>query len=85
MLGSATPSLESMWNARSGKYALLKLGKRVDDRPLPVMRIIDMKREVMRAKGPVLISGNWKPRCATGWKRVSSRSCSSTGAAMRAP
>lgn len=56
VLGSATPSLETMTNARAGKYALLSLKKRIDDRPLPPMRIIDMKRETMRAKGPVLVS-----------------------------
>jgi primosomal protein N' (replication factor Y) len=57
VLGSATPSLESMHNARAGKYALIRLEKRIDDRPLPPMRIIDMKREMLKAKGPVLISG----------------------------
>lgn len=56
LLGSATPSLESMHNARAGKYALIKLTKRIDDRPLPPMRIIDMKREMLKAKGPVMIS-----------------------------
>ena len=56
VLGSATPSLESMANARAGKYALVRLTKRVDDRPLPPMRIVDMKREMLKAKGPVLIS-----------------------------
>lgn len=56
VLGSATPSLESMSNALAGKYTLLKLTKRIDDRPLPPMRIIDMKREMLKAKGPVMIS-----------------------------
>lgn len=56
VLGSATPSLESMANARAGKYSLVRLTKRVDDRPLPPMRIVDMKREMLKARGPVLIS-----------------------------
>lgn len=56
VLGSATPSLESMHNARAGKYALLRLTRRASDREPPPMRIIDMKREMLRAKGPVLIS-----------------------------
>jgi primosomal protein N' (replication factor Y) len=44
-LGSATPSLESFHHARSGRYALLELGGRVEDRPLPSVRIVDMRRE----------------------------------------
>jgi primosomal protein N' (replication factor Y) len=45
LLGSATPSLESVYNAQQGKYLLLKLTERVDERPLPTVHIIDMKKE----------------------------------------
>lgn len=50
LLGSATPSLESLKNAQDGKYQLLSLGKRVHGRLLPVVRIIDMKAEKDRKK-----------------------------------
>ncbi len=45
VLGSATPSLESWWNARRGKYALARLPYRVDHRSMPVMRVVDMRLE----------------------------------------
>jgi primosomal protein N' (replication factor Y) len=43
VLGSATPSLESLHNAHSGRYRLLELAHRVDDRPMPEVRIVDMR------------------------------------------
>jgi len=45
LLGSATPSLESLANAARGKYARIVLPDRVDRRPLPVIRVIDLRRE----------------------------------------
>ncbi len=42
VLGSATPSLESLENARRGRYRLLELPHRVDDRPLPPVEIVDL-------------------------------------------
>jgi primosomal protein N' (replication factor Y) (superfamily II helicase) len=45
LLGSATPSLESLRNVESGKYRLDLLRKRVDDRQLPLMHVVDMRRE----------------------------------------
>ena len=45
VLGSATPSLESLHNVNSGKYAVDRLTKRVDDRQLPLMHVVDMRRE----------------------------------------
>jgi primosomal protein N' (replication factor Y) (superfamily II helicase) len=50
VLGSATPSLESWHNARTGKYQLLELPQRVDDRRMPVIRVLDM-RKVARSPG----------------------------------
>jgi primosomal protein N' (replication factor Y) len=43
VLGSATPSLESYCNARSGKYQYLRLADRVDHRPMPEVAVIDVK------------------------------------------
>ena len=46
LLGSATPSLESIKNAESGKYRYLSLEKRVHDRLLPMVKIVNMKQEM---------------------------------------
>jgi len=43
VLGSATPSLESFYNARTGKYRYLRLPARIDARPLPVVRAVDLR------------------------------------------
>jgi primosomal protein N' (replication factor Y) (superfamily II helicase) len=45
VLGSATPSLESYFNAIKHKYTLLELPDRVEKRPLPEVEIIDMRQE----------------------------------------
>ncbi len=46
VLGSATPSSESYANARRGRYRLLRLSRRVNDRAMPSVEIVDMRREV---------------------------------------
>jgi primosomal protein N' (replication factor Y) len=48
LLGSATPSLESYHNAVHGKYELLKLTGRVDDKKMPYIRIVDMRMEAAK-------------------------------------
>ncbi|MGA3161209.1 MAG: primosomal protein N' [Terracidiphilus sp.] len=45
VMGSATPSLESWQNSATGKYKLIELNDRVMNRPLPVVEVIDMRRE----------------------------------------
>src|SRR5262249_30133359 len=45
VLGSATPSLESYFNAKKSKYALLEMPDRVEKRPLPEVEIVDMRQE----------------------------------------
>ena len=49
LLGSATPSLESYLNAKTGKYQMATMRNRVDNRTMPSMRIIDMRIEAERA------------------------------------
>ncbi|KAA0229852.1 primosomal protein N' [candidate division KSB1 bacterium] len=44
LLGSATPAIESYHNALAGKYRLLELPNRIDNVPLPAVRLIDMMR-----------------------------------------
>jgi primosomal protein N' (replication factor Y) (superfamily II helicase) len=48
LLGSATPSLETFHNARAGKYRLLELKARVEDRPLAEVRVVDLREEFRR-------------------------------------
>ena len=43
VLGSATPSLETLENARRGRYGLLELKGRVDDRPMPGVEVVDLR------------------------------------------
>jgi primosomal protein N' (replication factor Y) len=45
VLGSATPSIESYWNALSGRYRRLDLPERIERRPLPAVDLIDLRRE----------------------------------------
>ena len=45
VLGSATPSLESLHNAQIGKYSLLRLEHRADGQRLPLTRVLDMRTE----------------------------------------
>ena len=54
VLGSATPSLESLQNALSGRYEHLRLLRRVQDRPLASVTIVDMRAEYA-ARGPEVI------------------------------
>ena len=50
VLGSATPSLETYYNALQGKYRLLELPERIEKRPLPEVEILDMREEFQRTK-----------------------------------
>lgn len=45
ILGSATPSMESFRHARAGRYTLLRLGGRVERRPMPEVQIVDMREQ----------------------------------------
>jgi primosomal protein N' (replication factor Y) (superfamily II helicase) len=56
VLGSATPSLESYFNAARNKYALVELRDRVEQRPLPEVEIIDMRQEFQETGEEQVIS-----------------------------
>ena len=47
VLGSATPSVNTYYRACMHKYELIELKKRVNDYPLPVIDVIDMRREFL--------------------------------------
>ncbi len=57
LLGSATPALESFANAQSGKYQLLELKQRVDDRQLPHIDIVDLRIEALKQRTMPALSG----------------------------
>jgi primosomal protein N' (replication factor Y) len=56
VLGSATPSVESRFNAESGKYTRLHMSQRVGNRPLPQVEIIDMRLEFLETKKQAIFS-----------------------------
>ena len=56
VLGSATPSLESYYNATIGKYRLATLTQRVDDRQMPLMRIVDLRQERRKERAIAILS-----------------------------
>ena len=56
VLGSATPSLESRYNVERGKYQLLGLPERIEKRPLPRARTIDMRQEFVETGQQALFS-----------------------------
>jgi primosomal protein N' (replication factor Y) (superfamily II helicase) len=58
VLGSATPSIESYFNAQTGKYRLLDMPKRVDEIAMPAIYLVDMRREprVIGSKEPIIFS-----------------------------
>ncbi len=56
LLGSATPSIETMYSAKTGKYGLFTLESRFNGRALPEVIIADMKRELRRGNGSTISS-----------------------------
>ena len=70
LLGSATPSLESYYNATTNKYVLASLTQRIDDKQLPRMRIVDLRREMRKEKALTILSE--KLRTAIG-ERIEKR------------
>jgi len=62
VLGSATPSLETLDNAARGKYRTLSLPARIDDRPMPAVELVDLTRVKRRRQEP--LPGLVSPRLA---------------------
>lgn len=58
LLGTATPSMESYYNAKQGKYGLVELIRRYKDIQLPSIEVVDMK-DLYRRK---MVSGPFSPR-----------------------
>ncbi|HET6267122.1 MAG TPA: primosomal protein N' [Acidobacteriota bacterium] len=53
VLGSATPSIESFYNAGNGKYTYLALARRIESRKMPEVKLVDMKTEYRESGDPV--------------------------------
>ena len=71
MLGSATPSLESRYNVDRGKYKLLQLPERVEQRPMPEVELIDMRTEFLETRkqntfSRRLVDGDERNACEAG-------------------
>src|SRR5271170_3658111 len=60
VLGSATPSLESFYNCKKGKFTLLELPERVDNQKMPHVRVVDMRQAAHKEKGTPLFSPQLK-------------------------
>ena len=56
LLGSATPSMESYRNALDGRYALFTLTRRIQDRPLALVAIVNMREEIAATGKDVVVS-----------------------------
>jgi primosomal protein N' (replication factor Y) (superfamily II helicase) len=60
VLGSATPSMESFYNCKQGKFTLLELPERVDNQKMPHVRVVDMRQAAYKEKGPPIFSPQLK-------------------------
>lgn len=58
LLGTATPSMETYYNARQGKYGLVELTRRYKDLQLPTVEVVDIK-DLYRRK---MMTGPFSPR-----------------------
>jgi len=56
LLGSATPTLESSWNASCGKYELVRLSRRATSHDLPTVQTVALGKEFYRPSGSGLIT-----------------------------
>ena len=54
VLGSATPSVESYYRAKEGRYRLLELNQRVEERPLPECEVVDLRAELKNGNRSIL-------------------------------
>jgi len=60
VLGSATPSIESFYNCKRGKYTLLEMPVRVDGQKMPLVRVVDMRQTAREEKGVPIFSPQLK-------------------------
>jgi primosomal protein N' (replication factor Y) len=73
LLGSATPSLESYENCRQGRYQLLQISQRVEQRPLPSVEIFDLRNQ-FKSTDPTATNsaaGAWRKQKSAGGRLLS--------------
>lgn len=56
LLGSGTPSMESYYNAVSGKYGFVELLQRFGDLQLPAIEMVDTRKIVQKDRSKVMLS-----------------------------
>ena len=69
VLGSATPSMESFYNCKIGKYRLLEMPERADDKKMPVVRVVDMRQTLRGGKAVPIYSPQLKEAIAQRLER----------------
>jgi primosomal protein N' (replication factor Y) len=53
VLGSATPSVESYFRAKSGEWGLVVLQERIESRPMPIVSVADLREEYQKGKATI--------------------------------
>jgi primosomal protein N' (replication factor Y) len=76
VLGSATPSMETYQNAVSGKYTQATMERRVLDRPLAAVRIVNMRASTRNRGRTSSSAASWRPPSPIGSRGASRSSCS---------
>jgi len=74
VLGSATPSLESFYNCKRGKFSLLELPERVDNQKMPHVRVVDMRQAAHKEKARRFFRRNSRKRSTSDLIAASRRS-----------
>ncbi|MEJ2218513.1 MAG: primosomal protein N' [Gemmatimonadota bacterium] len=82
VLGSATPSLESWHNTNIDKYRLLELPERIEGRPLPEVRIVDLRVKDGARRKPEASGGRPPGDAAAVWSTEAERPAAG---ALRSP
>ena len=70
VLGSATPSLESRYNAEREKYTLIELPGRIEERPMPTVELIDMRQEFLETRQQATFS---RKLLEAQWERMKAK------------
>jgi primosomal protein N' (replication factor Y) len=71
VLGSATPSLETLANARSGRYGLIELNQRINERPLPRVEVVDLRqRPLAEGESPASMPRQLAPALSQALREV---------------
>lgn len=68
VLGSATPSIETYYHAKCGEFKLLELPKRIDNKPLPPVTVVDMRDEI-KAKNYNVLSRKLRKEIKSAYQR----------------